>query len=302
MNLLEFVEKHGTEHKCRMKFKRIRDKAGVTCKRCKGTEHYWLNSKQMYQCKTCRFRTSLRSGTMMEASNLPFRYWYIALYFMTRDKKSVSAHQIQRELGHRYYQPIFEMMHKIRVAMGIRDEKYLLSGEVEVDEGFFETLIAEDEKDKPRKRGRGSQKQTMAMVFAQTERVANPRKNRPSSRCRYFKMVVCPEFDSEIARTLIEDSTAEGSKLISDGLSIYMKLRNEGMKISAETTPPHQAHKKLPWVHAAIGNFKRVLHGIHHHSEKLYIQNYMNEFCWKLNRRYFGKRLFERGLVALTLT
>ena len=85
-------------------------------------------------------------------------------------------------------------------------------------------------------------------------------------------------------------------------LNILNKLQGEGMNINAETTPRNQAHKRLPWVHSAIGNFKRVLHGIHHHSEKLYIQNYMNEFCWKLNRRYFGKRLFERGLVALTLT
>jgi hypothetical protein len=133
----------------------------------------------------------------------------------------------------------------------------------------------------------------MAMVFAQTERVSHSRKNRLSSRCRYFKMVICPEFDSEIARTLIEDSTAEGSKLISNGLGLYMKLRIEGMKISAETTTPDQAHMKLPWVHSVIGNIKRVLHGIHDHSGILY---------WKLNRSYFGKRLIEGGLVALTLT
>lgn len=302
MNILEFVENHGTEEKCRMKFKEIRDKVGVTCKRCRSTEHYWLKSKQMYQCKTCRFRTSLRSGTMMESSNLPFRYWYMALYCMTRDKKSVSAHQVQRELGHLYYQPIFEMMHKIRTSMGIRDEKYLLSGQVEVDEGFFETLIPEDEKNEPRKRGRGSQKQTMAMVFAQTEKVNNPKKHRPSSRCRYFKMIVCPQFDSEMAEAFIESSTLEGTKLLSDGSSVYRKLKKEGMDISAETIQKTQAHKKLPWVHTAIGNFKRILHGIHHHSDQLYIQNYLDEFCWKLNRRYFGPKLFERGLIALTLT
>jgi hypothetical protein len=29
MNVLEFVENHGTEEKCTMKFKEIRDKVGV---------------------------------------------------------------------------------------------------------------------------------------------------------------------------------------------------------------------------------------------------------------------------------
>jgi len=71
MKLLEFAEKFGTEPQCKMKFKEVRDKAGVTCKCCGSSEHYWLNSKEMYQCKRCKFRTSLRNGTVMQASNLP---------------------------------------------------------------------------------------------------------------------------------------------------------------------------------------------------------------------------------------
>lgn len=302
MKLLEFAEKFGTEQQCKLKFKEVRDKAGVTCKICGSAEHYWLRSKELYQCKRCKFRTSLRSGTVMQASNLPFRYWFIALHFMNRDKKSVSAYQVQRELGHKYYEPIWAMMHKIRQSMGIRDDSYILQGEVEVDEGFFETLVSEDQKGELRKAGRGSQKQSMAMVFAQSEKVKTPKNKRPSRRCRYFKMVVCTEFDAKTARTLIEKSAKNGTRLLSDGYSVYKRLKEEGMNISAEKTPKQQAHIKLPWVHSAIGNLKRILNGIYHHSDKMYVQNYMDEFCWKLNRRYFGDRLFGRGLIALTLT
>ncbi len=302
MDILKFAKEFGTEQECRLRFKSIRDKCGVTCKNCKSTEHYWLKSKQMYQCKRCRFRTGLRSGTIMESSKLPFQYWFIALRTMTGDKKSVSAHQVRRELGHRYYEPIFNMMHKIRKAMGLRDEKYLLSGEVEVDEGFFETLVEEEEKQEKRKRGRGSQKQTMAMIFAQTEKVKKVKKNRPSSRCRFFKMVVCTKFDSKVALSVMEKVTKKDSTYKSDGLSVYQKLKRQGVDITAETIPKHQAHIKLPWVHCAIGNLKRILHGIHHHVDKSHLQGYLDEFCWKLNRRYFDKRLFKRGLIALTLT
>ena len=57
---------------CRSHFKEQRDKQGVVCKRCQGTDHYWLINKWSYQCKSCKSRTSLRSGIIIESSTLSF--------------------------------------------------------------------------------------------------------------------------------------------------------------------------------------------------------------------------------------
>ncbi len=54
----------------------------------------------------------------------------------------------------------------------------------------------------------------------------------------------------------------------------------------------------LPWVHIAISNAKRLLLDIHHDIEPQYLQNYLNEFCYKFNRRNFGDKLFDRLLIA----
>ena len=72
MTLLEFSRRFPTEKSCRIHFKSVRDKQGIVCKKCKHTDHYWLQYKEQYQCKQCSFRTTLRSGTIMEASNMPF--------------------------------------------------------------------------------------------------------------------------------------------------------------------------------------------------------------------------------------
>jgi hypothetical protein len=56
--------------------------------------------------------------------------------------------------------------------------------------------------------------------------------------------------------------------------------------------------KNLPWVHIAISNAKKMCLGIHHSIKRDYMQNYLNEFCYKFNRRYFGESLFDRLLVA----
>jgi hypothetical protein len=73
MTLLEFNKTFKTEKSCRLHFKKVRDKEGVICKKCKYTDHYWLQYKEQYQCKACGFRTILRSGTVMEDSKLPFK-------------------------------------------------------------------------------------------------------------------------------------------------------------------------------------------------------------------------------------
>jgi len=302
MNIIKFMESYQDEESCKLKFKEVRDKAGVSCKKCSGTAHYWLQSKQMYQCKRCKFRTSLKSGTILEASKLSFQYWFIAMYLMSSTKKSISVYEVQRQLGHKRYEPIWAMMHKIRSAMGTRDNKYLLQENVEVDEGFFETIVPEDQKKEPRKRGRGSQKQTMAMVFAESSLVENPRKHKPSRSCKYFKMVVTSKFDADTAKGIIKKHIKKNTTMISDGYKTYKALEKEFENLITEKIPSTQAHIKLPWVHTAIGNAKKVLQGIFHRINPEFLQNYLDEFCFKLNRRYFGLRIFDRTLVACTLT
>ena len=291
---------YGVEANCRKKYKEIRDKEGLICKKCNSQDHYWLKSKEMYQCKRCDFRTSLRSGTIMESSKLPFHYWFVAIYLMSCMKKGTSARNVQRQLGHKRYEPIWAMMHKIRSAMGKRDNRYLLKHEIEIDEGFFETIVPKEQKDEARKRGRGSQKQTMAMVFAQTEDAENSKKKyKTKKRCKFFKMVVCEDFEVKTAKGIIKLHLESNARMITDGYSTYQSLKKEFKNLEAEKTPANQAHIKLPWVHTAIGHAKKVLQGIHQHLKPEYLQNYLDEFCYKLNRRYFGNQLFNRTLVAM---
>ncbi|HET56612.1 MAG TPA: hypothetical protein ENN33_15565 [Ignavibacteria bacterium] len=47
-----------------------------------------------------------------------------------------------------------------------------------------------------------------------------------------------------------------------------------------------------------ISNAKRNLLEINHQTKDKYLQNYLNEFCYKTTKRYFVENLFERLLVA----
>ncbi|KAA6315973.1 hypothetical protein EZS27_033649 [termite gut metagenome] len=146
MNLLNFVSEFPDESSCRNKFKEYRERVGVVCPVCGHKEHYWKGGKACYECKHCGKRQSLRANTVMHGSHLPFRYWFIAIHLLTGTKKSFSAVELQRQLGHKRYEPIWCMLHKLRSIMGIRDELYSLFGVMELDEGFFSTEIEEEEK------------------------------------------------------------------------------------------------------------------------------------------------------------
>jgi ribosomal protein L37AE/L43A len=127
MTFKNFYDKYNDEDACKLKFKELREQEGVSCKKCKHTEHYWKSDKSLWQCKKCNFRTSLRSGTVMENSKLPFHYWFVAMQFLTVNKKSFSSLSVQKELKHKRYEPIWAMMHKLRAVMGMRDAQYQLT-------------------------------------------------------------------------------------------------------------------------------------------------------------------------------
>lgn len=83
MNLIDFIEEYPDESSCKRKFKEYRDQVGVSCSKCGGKEHYWKQDKEQYECKHCRIRTTLRSGTVMHKSKLPYRYWFITMHLLT---------------------------------------------------------------------------------------------------------------------------------------------------------------------------------------------------------------------------
>jgi hypothetical protein len=299
MNLLDFISKFPDEESCKLRFKEIRDKQGITCSKCGSKEHYWKRDKWQYECKSCRFRTTLRSGTVMHGSKLPFRYWFVAMHLLTSTKKSFSAKEIQRQLKHKRYEPIWAMLHKLRQAMGKRDAIYPLTGSIELDEGFFSTEIPVQEKDKELKRGRGSQKKTKVLVMAESKEIEGKKtkKGKPK-KVGYIKMQVITDLKSKTINSKVETITSKGSTLITDDSTSYVNLKKIVAKHTPQVIPKEKIGVLLPWVHIAISNAKRMLLDIFHDVKAEYLQNYLNEFCYNFNRRYFGEELFTRLLVA----
>lgn len=295
MKIFEFNKYFPDEASCRRKFKEMRDKEGVMCQHCGSHDVVWLESKHQYQCKHCRHRTTLRSGTVMHGSKLPFRYWFITMHLLTATKKSISAAELQRQLGHRRYQPIWEMMHKLRSVMGKRDDRYTLKGCIELDEGFFSTEIPKEKKDEKLKAGVGSQRKSKVMVIAESSFMdVAPKKGQKPKSVKHIKMIVIPNEKAKTIDAVAAKFIDKDSILTTDAHSSYIHFKDMFTEHKSQVIDPKDIGKVLPWVHIAISNFKTLLADMYHGIRSEFLQEYLNEFCYKFNRRHFGEDLFDR--------
>jgi transposase-like protein len=102
MNLDEFSKQYPDEASCVDAIREKRLSMGLKCKKCGHTEHYFRKGDLKFECKKCHSRQGLRAGTVMENTNLPIRYWLLAIHLMTVTKKGFSALEMQRLIMNRF--------------------------------------------------------------------------------------------------------------------------------------------------------------------------------------------------------
>jgi hypothetical protein len=298
----EFHQTFPDEATCRSLWKSKRESMGIECRKCKSKDHYWHSGKQIWRCKKCASQTSLRSGTVMEHSNLPLLTWFTAMFEMIHRRKSLSGKEMYQKLDVKSEGTAWYLMHKIRIAMGHRDGKYELDGTVEMDDAFITVVkeinagVTEEEKSK---RGRGSIRKAPILVMASYSNIPRPKqkKGRPKTYPKFFKMIFSEDLKRESINNVAFKYIKLRSRVKTDGYRGYNDLKELMKDHIQKVTPQKVAHLELPWVHTAIGNFKRYVDGIHHHISDTYLQNYLDEFVYKTNRRFI-KNPFENIVTA----
>lgn len=296
MNILKFYERFPDEATCVLYFKERREKEGVICKKCKSKIHYWLHSKNMFQCKECGFRTSLKSGTVMENSNLSLNQWLMAMTFISATTQGFTALELQRQMGFSRYQTVFDLFHKIRIIMGKRDDEYKLEDMVEYDEAYV-TKATPPKQKKKLSRGRGSQQKCKVAVMAESTVLEDFKKGELTKSCRYFKMKKIDNLKAKTADKLVKDLIDKEAVLQTDDSTTYANFEDIIDVHVTEVSATQKGKFHLQWAHTAISNLKSALKKFKMVSERK-LQNYLDEFCYKLNRRYFGERLFDRLVIA----
>ncbi|SIT95677.1 ISXO2-like transposase domain-containing protein, partial [Epilithonimonas bovis DSM 19482] len=96
----------------------------------------------------------------------------------------------------------------------------------------------------------------------------------------------------------IKESIDNQSIVFTDKSTSYVDISDFVELHITEKSDKETTNETLKWVHITISNAKRNLLGNYHKIKRKYLQLYLNEFIYKLNRRYFGDKLFERLIIA----
>jgi len=287
MSLTEFLQHYGTEDQCFDALYKWRWPNGFQCPSCGHDKGCQLTNRKLQQCNRCHHQTSITAGTILESTKLPLTTWFLAIYLISQSKKSVSAMQLHRQLGISY-NSAWGLKHKLMQVMMARDQKYKLSGLIEIDDAY---LGGERTGCKP---GRGAANKFPFIAAVEKNEEGHPLRIKLSSVKGFRK--------KEIIAWSKYHLTA-GSTVVSDGLLCFKAFADEGHQHDRVICGGGRASVEEPkffWVNTILGNLKSTFRGIYHAVRSKYMQRYLAEFQYRFNRRFDLRSLIPRlAYVAL---
>lgn len=135
ISIYEFMSKYPTEFDAMEYFEQKRwGETGRECPHCADTNTKDASHKTMpYWCGKCRKYFSVKTGTALQSSNLPYRKWLMAIYILSISIKGVSSLRLANDLNIKQ-EHAWHLLHRLRE--GFKND-VTLTGEVEVDEAYI---------------------------------------------------------------------------------------------------------------------------------------------------------------------
>jgi len=280
--LIEFMQLYPTEEACREALFQHRWPDGFVCPRCGHGKAWHLCGRGLYECAACHYQGSLTAGTVLHCTRTDLRKWFLAIWLLASTTKAPSAAELARQLGVTG-KTAWLVRRKITHAMARRGDELMLRGLVELDEGFI------GGKDKgPESRGRRQPGKTLVAMAA--ERTASGGFGRAH-------LAVIENAGAQSLSAAALATIAQGSRVQTDGWSGYAGLADAGYAhLPQNMSSGAQVDEWLPFSHIVLSNFKRWTLDVFHGVSPKHLQAYLDEFCYRLNRREKREDLFRRVL------
>ena len=280
---MAFNKKYGQERQCWQALYTHRYPQGFICNRCEHPEFYKIRRGQTLQCRQCGRQHSLRTGTIMQNTKLPFRVWFLAIFLISQSKKSISSLALMRHLGVQY-NTAWLLHQKIMHALKQSDDQYVLEGVIHIDDGYLG-----GKRSGVRGRGaKGKQAFLTALSF----------KNGKSDK---LKRSLLNTFSHKNICQWREKNIANFSRVFSDGLAAFSAIKTETIEhieVNISQNPQEKDGLFLA-INTIMGNLKRYLLGIHHAVRAHRVARYLSSFAWRFNRRYNLKHAFYEAISTV---
>lgn len=236
------------------------------CPECKKPfKYYKVNNRKCYACQFCANQIYPLANTIFHKSDTPIRLWFYAIFLFSASKNGVSAKELERQLGVTY-KTAWRIAKQIR--MLFEENGKQLDNTAEADETYI------GGKKRGGKRGRGAENKTpvIGIVEKQGSVIAQVTQHTKSS----------------VIKPFIKNHLKIGANLMTDEYKSYGTM----------TEYNHQKvnHGARQWVNGLAytntiegfwSQLKRSIDGTYHAVSPKYLQQYVNEFAWRYNNRFY---------------
>ena len=245
--------------------------ACIRCGSCSVNEKT-AHKTMPHRCRDCDKRFSVKLGTVMEASNLGYQVWAIAMYLMSTNIKGISSMKLHRDLEIGQKAAWF-LAHRIRESFTESPDWIKFFGPVEVDETYIGGKEANKHASKKLHVGGGTQGKATVMGAKQRDGkiTARPLGWEPGETLAGF----------------VHETVEAGETVYTDDHQAYKSLKDvyqhQTVKHSVSEYVNGQVHTN--GIESFWSMFKRGFHGTYHKMSRKHLDRYVNEFTGRHNAR-----------------
>ena len=271
MTLMEVTRMFPDDATAEQWFVETRWSDGVACPHCGSVNvREVTNRKPMpYRCRDCRKHFSVKTGTVMQSSNLGLQIWALAFYLLSTGLKGTSSMKLHRDLGVTQ-KTAWHLAHRIRETWQDGDQGGNFEGAVEVDEGYFG---GKSKNKHAWKRKLEEGKDTKAAVIGMKE--------RGTGRVR---AKVIEKADGNTLKGFVRENVKDGTKVYTDAAPAYNGVANRKyVSHSVGQYVDGMAHTN--GMESFWSMMKRGYHGTYHKMSPKHLDRYVGEFEGRHNQR-----------------
>ena len=263
VNSIIFNKRFKEDADCYEYLSLIKWENGFVCRKCNYDKHYKGKKPFSKRCLRCKYDESPTTNTMFEKLKFPILIAFHIVFKISAKKKGMSSMELSNEFELRQ-KTCWTFKQKVQQVMK-SSLKSPLTGLVHADE----FAIGGPEEGK-RGRSKGAKKLIVLALEIVEDGVG-----------RAYAEVIENSSAKELGSFLMK-YVSKDAELISDKWKGYTPLKKEFTKLKQVASDEGKNFKEL---HIHIMNIKGWLRGIHHHCSKEHMQDYLNEYHFRYNRR-----------------
>jgi transposase-like protein len=273
MNIIQVYKQFPTQDDCLAHIENVKWAGKPKCPYCNSLRVTALPKEHRYHCNACNTSFSVTVRTIFHKTRIDLQRWFLAIALVLNARKGISARQLARDIEVNK-NTAWLMLMRIRKAMVEYGD--LLEGIIETDETYIGGKNRNKHMDKRIKGVQGRSTKDKTPVFGMLNRGGEVRAQKVG------------KVNARTLQAIIKANVKVGSEIMTDEWGAYTGLERKKFK---HTKVNHgRGQYVIGDAHTnSIENFwsllKRGIIGQYHHVTDRHLNAYINEFCFRYNKR-----------------